>query len=85
MHRALFGALGLSSGTEPLPLPTNTPPAREAQPAPAPRQAAPGFDPFGGFKNSGIGREKGIDGLKLYAQVKSLYFGLHDKPLSVAK
>ena len=41
--------------------------------------------PFGGFKNSGIGREKGIDGLKLYAQVKSLYFGLHDKPLSVAK
>ncbi len=32
------------------PLSTNTPPAREAQPAPAPRQAAPGFDPFGGFK-----------------------------------
>jgi len=25
VHRALFGALGLSSGTEPLPLPTNTP------------------------------------------------------------
>lgn len=41
--------------------------------------------PFGGFKNSGIGREKGIDGLRLYAQVKSMYFGLHDKPLSVAK
>ncbi|PLZ01105.1 aldehyde dehydrogenase [Burkholderia sp. WAC0059] len=41
--------------------------------------------PFGGFKNSGIGREKGIDGLRLYAQVKSLYFGLHDAPLAVAK
>jgi len=41
--------------------------------------------PFGGFKNSGIGREKGIDGLRLYAQVKSMYFGLHEKPLSVAK
>ncbi|MBO9680347.1 MAG: aldehyde dehydrogenase [Acidovorax sp.] len=41
--------------------------------------------PFGGFKNSGIGREKGIDGLKLYAQVKSMYFGLHELPLAVAK
>ncbi|QHJ01106.1 aldehyde dehydrogenase family protein [Xylophilus rhododendri] len=41
--------------------------------------------PFGGFKNSGIGREKGIDGLRLYAQVKSMYFGLHEKALAVAK
>lgn len=41
--------------------------------------------PFGGFKNSGIGREKGIDGLRLYAQIKSMYFGLHAQPLSVAK
>ena len=41
--------------------------------------------PFGGFKNSGLGREKGIDGLKLYAQVKSMYFGLHENPLAVAK
>jgi len=41
--------------------------------------------PFGGFKNSGIGREKGIDGLRLYAQVKSMYFGLHENPLSIAK
>ena len=41
--------------------------------------------PFGGFKNSGIGREKGIDGLRLYAQVKSMYFGLHEQPLAVAK
>ncbi|MBK7063291.1 MAG: aldehyde dehydrogenase [Rubrivivax sp.] len=41
--------------------------------------------PFGGFKNSGIGREKGIDGLRMYAQVKSMYFGLHEHPLAVAK
>jgi acyl-CoA reductase-like NAD-dependent aldehyde dehydrogenase len=41
--------------------------------------------PFGGFKSSGIGREKGIDGLRLYAQVKSMYFGLHENPLAVAK
>jgi acyl-CoA reductase-like NAD-dependent aldehyde dehydrogenase len=41
--------------------------------------------PFGGFKNSGVGREKGIDGMKLYAQVKSMYFGLHEQPLAVAK
>ncbi|MEO7150329.1 MAG: aldehyde dehydrogenase [Burkholderiaceae bacterium] len=41
--------------------------------------------PFGGFKSSGIGREKGIDGLRMYAQVKSLYFGLHEQPLAVAK
>lgn len=32
--------------------------------------------PFGGFKNSGIGREKGLDGLRLYGQVKSMFFGL---------
>jgi len=32
--------------------------------------------PFGGFKDSGIGREKGIGGLRLYQQVKGLYFGL---------
>ncbi len=32
--------------------------------------------PFGGFKNSGIGREKGIGGMRLYQQVKSLYWHL---------
>ncbi len=31
---------------------------------------------FGGFKDSGIGREKGIGGLRLYQQEKALYFGL---------
>lgn len=40
--------------------------------------------PFGGFKSSGIGREKGVDGIKLYAQVKSVYFGLHEQPLQIA-
>lgn len=31
--------------------------------------------PFGGFKDSGLGREKGIGGLRLYQQCKSLYIG----------
>lgn len=41
--------------------------------------------PFGGFKDSGLGREKGVDGLRLYGQVKSMYLGLHDQPLAVAR
>lgn len=36
--------------------------------------------PFGGFKDSGIGREKGVGGLRLYQQAKSLYFGLEAPP-----
>jgi acyl-CoA reductase-like NAD-dependent aldehyde dehydrogenase len=32
--------------------------------------------PFGGFKESGQGREKGIGGMRLYQQAKSLYWGL---------
>jgi len=32
--------------------------------------------PFGGFKESGIGREKGVPGLRLYQQPKSIYVGL---------
>lgn len=32
--------------------------------------------PFGGFKESGIGREKGINGVRLYQQSKGIYFGL---------
>ncbi len=31
--------------------------------------------PFGGFKSSGIGREKGLQGLRLYSQTKSIYWG----------
>jgi acyl-CoA reductase-like NAD-dependent aldehyde dehydrogenase len=29
--------------------------------------------PFGGFKDSGLGREKGLQGLRLYQQSKSIY------------
>ena len=32
--------------------------------------------PFGGFKESGIGREKGMAGLRLYQQSKSLYWSM---------
>jgi betaine-aldehyde dehydrogenase len=32
--------------------------------------------PFGGFKESGVGREKGITGMRLYQQTKALYIGL---------
>ena len=32
--------------------------------------------PFGGFKLSGLGREKGIQGLRAYQQAKSIYWGL---------
>jgi betaine-aldehyde dehydrogenase len=32
--------------------------------------------PFGGYKDSGLGREKGISGMRLYQQQKSLYWGL---------
>lgn len=38
---------------------------------------------FGGFKASGVGREKGLHGLRLYSQVKSVFFGMHDKPLGL--
>ena len=37
--------------------------------------------PFGGMKDSGIGREKAKDGIRAYMQQKSLYWGLNDKPL----
>ena len=36
--------------------------------------------PFGGFKDSGVGREKGIGGLRLYQQAKSVYWGLDAPP-----
>ncbi|RZA17929.1 MAG: aldehyde dehydrogenase family protein, partial [Proteobacteria bacterium] len=31
--------------------------------------------PFGGFKDSGLGREKGIGGMRLYQQSKGIFFG----------
>ena len=31
--------------------------------------------PFGGFKQSGIGREGGVEGLELYFEPKTVYFG----------
>lgn len=35
--------------------------------------------PFGGFKDSGLGREKGVSGMRLYQQPKGIYFGLSSK------
>jgi betaine-aldehyde dehydrogenase len=32
--------------------------------------------PFGGYKDSGLGREKGLTGLRLYQQAKGVYLGL---------
>lgn len=34
--------------------------------------------PFGGFKESGLGREKGLAGLRLYQQTKAIYLGLDE-------
>lgn len=32
--------------------------------------------PFGGYKLSGLGREKGLEGMRAYQQTKSLYWGI---------
>jgi betaine-aldehyde dehydrogenase len=37
--------------------------------------------PFGGWRDSGLGREKGRLGLRQYMQQKSLYWGLDEQPL----
>lgn len=37
--------------------------------------------PFGGWKDSGMGREKGYLGIREYMLQKSLYWGLNDAPL----
>lgn len=37
--------------------------------------------PFGGMKDSGLGREKGRDGIRGYQRQKSLYWGTDDAPL----
>ncbi|TXH68330.1 MAG: aldehyde dehydrogenase [Thiothrix sp.] len=36
--------------------------------------------PFGGFKDSGLGREKGRHGIRAYQQQKSVYWGLNETP-----
>jgi betaine-aldehyde dehydrogenase len=37
--------------------------------------------PFGGMKASGLGREKGIAGMRAYMAQKSIYLGTNDRPL----
>ena len=41
--------------------------------------------PFGGWRDSGLGREKGRLGILEYMQQKSLYWGLNDAPLPWAQ
>jgi betaine-aldehyde dehydrogenase len=40
--------------------------------------------PFGGWRDSGLGREKGRLGIQQYMEQKSLYWGLNDNPLAWA-
>jgi betaine-aldehyde dehydrogenase len=41
--------------------------------------------PFGGWRDSGLGREKGRLGIQQYMEQKSLYWGLNDQPLPWAQ
>lgn len=41
--------------------------------------------PFGGWRDSGLGREKGRLGIQAYMEQKSLYWGLNDEPLPWAR
>jgi aldehyde dehydrogenase (NAD+) len=38
--------------------------------------------PFGGVKASGLGREKGIEGMRAYMAQKSIYLGLSERPIA---
>jgi acyl-CoA reductase-like NAD-dependent aldehyde dehydrogenase len=40
--------------------------------------------PFGGEKESGVGREKGRDGIRAYMAQKSIYTDLSGQPLAWA-
>jgi betaine-aldehyde dehydrogenase len=40
--------------------------------------------PFGGWRDSGLGREKGRHGILQYMEQKSLYWGLNDTPMAWA-
>ena len=40
--------------------------------------------PFGGWRDSGLGREKGRMGIQQYMEQKSLYWGLNEQPLGWA-
>lgn len=35
--------------------------------------------PFGGFKDSGLGREKGLQGIRTYQQVKTMFWSMSDR------
>ena len=37
--------------------------------------------PFGGWRDSGLGREKGREGIRQYMEQKSLYWGLNESPM----